>query len=357
MTIRRVVLLLLLAGLVAYLVLVVRMLRPFAESSPIGTEGCHLVTVDGLIGAEDMDIDHETATVYIAAASRRNSKDFRPDPGAMFRWQLDKQAAPTKLAARGIGEALRPHGIGLYVHPSGERRLFAVQHSPRGESVFVFRIEDEQDKSFLTLARTVTAPHFASLNDVTGSGLEAFYVTNDHGRRGPGRQLLDDAAMLARASVMYFDGTSARIVADKLRYANGITLTPDGQRVFVAETTGYQIRSYVRQPNGDLRPSDPPLSVDTSPDNFSIDDRGNLLLAGHPSPLQFVRHARSKDQPAPSEVVQLSVLSSASGPASVQRIYREPGKLLSASSVAVAHGSHLLIGGVFDRGILHCPRR
>ena len=209
----------------------------------------------------------------------------------------------------------------------------------------------------LTLARTVTAPHFVSLNDVTGSGQEAFYVTNDHGRKGPGGHLLEDASMIGRASVVYFDGTSARTVADKLRYANGITLTPDGQRVFVAETTGYQIRSYVRQPNGDLRPSDPPLFVDTSPDNFSIDDRGNLLLAGHPSPLQFLRHARSAAQPAPSEVVQLSILSGASGPASVQRIYREPGKLLSASSVAVAHGAHLLIGGVFDRGILHCPRR
>lgn len=352
MTARRLILLLLLSGLFAYVVISVRLLRPFASAAPVGTTDCHLVTTDGLIGAEDMDIDHETATVYIAAANRRSSGAFRPDPGALFRWQIDKEELPTKLPARGIGEALRPHGIGLYVHPSGERRLFAVQHSPRGEAVFVFRLEQEQDKAFLTQVRTITAPQFVSLNDVAGSGLESFYVTNDHGRRGTGGHLYEDAALLTRASVVYFDGTSVRTVVDALRYANGVTLTPDGQRVFVAETTNYQVRVFARQQNGDLTASGDPLFVDTSPDNFSIDDRGNLLLAAHPSPFQFMRHARSASQPAPSEVVLIPL----QGPPSVRRIYREPGKLLSASSVAVAHGSHLLIGGVFDRGVLHCKR-
>ena len=355
MTIRRVVPLLFVIALLAYLVVAVSSLRPLVRTPALATEGCHLVSADGLIGAEDMEFDHQTGTLYIAAANRRSTGTFRPDPGAIFRWHPDDEAAPTKLPLQGMGEALRPHGIGFFIHPSGERRLFAVHHSPRGESVAIFRLDQEPGRQWLTLVRTVQAPHFVSINDVAASGLESFYVTNDHSRKPPWGHVLEDFAMLSTGSLVYFDGTSARAVASGLRYANGVQLSANQKQVLVAETTGYRIKIFARQDNGDLTQLGV-TNLQTTPDNFSIDDHGDVLIGAHPSPFRFLRHAKSAASHAPSEVVQIK-LSAEGAVLSNKTVLSEPGELFSASSVAVAHGSHLVIGGVFDRGVLHCPRR
>ena len=355
MTIRRVVPLLFVIALLAYLVVAVSSLRPLVRTPALATEGCHLVSADGLIGAEDMEFDHQTGTLYIAAANRRSTGTFRPDPGAIFRWHPDDEAAPTKLPLQGMGEALRPHGIGVFIHPSGERRLFAVHHSPRGESVAIFRLDQEPGRQWLTLVRAVQAPHFVSLNDVAASGLESFYVTNDHGRKPPLGHVLEDFAMLSTGSLVYFDGTSARTVASGLRYANGVQLSANQKQVLVAETTGYRIKIFARQDNGDLTQLGV-TNLQTTPDNFSIDDHGDVLIGAHPSPFRFLRHAKSAASHAPSEVVQIK-LSAEGAVLSNKTVFSDPGDRLSASSVAVAHGSHLVIGGVFDRGVLHCPRR
>jgi hypothetical protein len=355
MKIRRLLGWLLLAGLVVYGSIAMRELRPFVQTKSMGTESCRLVQAEGLVGAEDMEFDHQTGTLYIAAAGRRSGTSFRPDPGAFFRWHPDDEAAPTKLPVQGVPQALRPHGLSLYIHPSGERRLFAVHHGISGEEVLIFRLEGEPAKPVLTLIRSVTTPLFVSLNDVAGAGLESFYVSNDHGHRSGLGHVYEDFTMRAQASVVYFDGTSARTVAGDLRYANGVQLSTDRKHLLVAETMGYRIKAFARDERGDLQLRSQTL-LDTTPDNFSQDANGDYLIGAHPSPYLFLRHAASANNRAPSEVLRVRLSSDGTlSPATT--ILSDSGQLFSASSVAVTHGRHLLIGGVFDRGVLDCPAR
>jgi hypothetical protein len=45
----------------------------------------------------------------------------------------------------------------------------------------------------------------------------------------PWGHVFEDFAMLSTASLVYFDGTSARTVASGLRYANGVQLSAESQ--------------------------------------------------------------------------------------------------------------------------------
>lgn len=354
MRIRRLIRTALLIGLVVYGWKAYSDLRPLVKVEAVGTASCKVIHSDGLVGAEDLEFDHQSGTLYIAASNRRSVAGFRPDPGAVFRWQPDREPAPTKMTLEGLGEALRPHGMSLYHHPSGERRLFVVNHSARGEAVNIFRIETDRGTEKLVSVRDVRAPQFVSLNDVAGSGLEAFYVTNDHGRPPHLGHVLEDFAMLSRASLVYFDGTSARTMMSGLRYANGVQLSADRRQLMVAETTAYRIRVFQRAEDGNLTQVSERI-LDTTPDNFSQDERGDFLIGAHPSPFQFLRYATAASPPSPSEVLRMHVSPDGTSQ-TFSTVLRDPGTLFGASSVAASHGPHLVVGGVFDRGILYCTQ-
>jgi arylesterase/paraoxonase len=362
MKIRKLVLAALAVGVAVYAVEAARTLRPFVRVSPRGIEGCRRVEVPGqpaLIGAEDFEFDHATGTLWIPAADRRGSGSFRPHEAAVFRWRPDSEPLPTRVPVEGFASPLRLHGLGLYAPPgaqaggpSAERRLFLVQHGDSGESVEIFR----DDGGTLRHVRSVRDPLIVSPNDVAAAGPESFYVTNDHGRPPRLGHVLEDFAFLSNASVVYWDGAAARTVRAGLRYANGVTVSPDGRFVVVAETTASRLSVFARQPDGGLQPAGR-ADLDTSPDNLSVDEQGDFWLAAHPSNLAFLRHAKDGSRPAPSQVLRFR-LTAEGTPTAIQTVLLDDGRTFSGSSVAAVHGARwLVVGGVFDRGVLLCPRR
>ncbi|MFO0579484.1 MAG: SMP-30/gluconolactonase/LRE family protein [Polyangia bacterium] len=361
MKLRRYLLAALAVGATLYAIEAARTLRPFARIGPRGVEGCRRVEVPGqpaLIGAEDMQFDHATGTLWIAAADRRGGHSFRPHDAAIFRWRPDSEPQPSRVPVEGFAAPLRLHGLGLYAPPAtpgaearAERRLFLVQHGEAGESVEIFR----EDGGVLRHVRSVRDPLFISPNDVEPTGPESFYLTNDHGRPPRLGHVLEDFAFLSNASVVYWDGTAARAVRTGLRYANGVTASADGRFLVVAETTASRLSVFWREADGRLRPAGS-TALDTSPDNLSLDEQGGFWVAAHPSNLAFLRHAKDGSRPAPSQVVRFR-LSQEGVPTAIETVLLDDGRALSGSSVAAVHGARwLVVGGVFDRGVLLCPR-
>src|SRR5690606_28881387 len=133
-------------------------------------------------------------------------------------------------------EDFRPHGISLHIAADGSRRLFAVNHPAAGsEAVEIFDIAED---GMLTHSRSVTDPLFVSLNDVVAVGPESFYATNDHASKNGLHQLFSNLLLLRNTNVIYFDGASGRVAADKFGLANGINASPDGRRIYIADLMG-----------------------------------------------------------------------------------------------------------------------
>lgn len=351
----------LLLGLCLYGAKAMQTLRPFVHITPQGDKDCRLLAAPGLLGAEDIELDPESGTLWITAADRRIERSHRPRQGVLFRFRPGVDTVPVRVPIVGLSTELRPHGLGLWrgaATPGGPRelRLFTVQHGSEFESVEIFALEagsDGQSQQARHL-RSVTSPAFISLNDVSPVGPESFYASNDHGRKPPLGFLIEDFLFLSNASVVFFDGQSARRVASDLRYANGITADRGGRYVLVAETTAERISIFARMPDGGLSPV-ARKDLGTAPDNFARDEQGAYWVAAHPSVLQFLRHASKASSPSASQALRF-VLSEAGQVEQVSMPWQDDGRALSASSVAAVHGSTLYVGAVFAPGILACPR-
>jgi arylesterase/paraoxonase len=349
----------LLLGLFAYGVKAVQTLRPFVDIPPQGGAGCRLLEAPGLIGAEDMEVDRQTGTLWIVAGDRRIERSHRPRNGALFRYRPGSDAAPVRVPVVGLSDELRPHGLGLWRGGDGgpELRLFAVQHGSAQESVEIFAIEasaSDPSGSQARHLRSVTSPAFISLNDVAPVGPEAFYATNDHGRRPPLGFLIEDFLFLSNASLVYFDGQSARRVAGGLRYANGVTADRGGRYLVVAETMAERISVFARLPDGGLSPVSQ-RALGTAPDNFAQDEAGAYWVAAHPAAIQFLRHSGKASVPSASQALRFQ-LGEQGQIEQVSTPWQDDGRALSASSVAAPLGSTMYVGAVFAPGVLACPR-
>jgi arylesterase / paraoxonase len=304
-------------------------------------------TVDGVIGPEDITIDSKRGVAYLSSNDWRALQFGEATRGAIYRYALSDgpNARPMRLPD-GLGADFHPHGIALWSDGAGPDRLYVVNHPTRNtHAIEVFDVTGEG----LVHVRTLRDPALVSPNDLVAVGRDRLYVTNDHGVSDRGLQLAHDVLGLARADVVHFDGTGFTRVAEGLAYANGIQISADGTRLYVAETTGKRIRVYKLNDTQAPLALEQTIMLDTGVDNIERAEDGSLFIGAHPKLLTFLRHAKDPTVPSPSEVIHLE-----NGTATT--VYLDPGTQLSASTVAAPLRDRLLIGAVFGSRFLDCAR-
>jgi arylesterase / paraoxonase len=82
-----------------------------------------------------------------------------------------------------------------------------------------------------------------------------------------------------------------------------------------------------------------------------VDAFGNLWVAAHPKMLVFLDHAKDGSNRSPSEVLKITISEDGST-GTVEQVYVNDGDPLSGSSVATVFDNKILVGGVFDDGVL-----
>ncbi len=314
--------------------------------------------VPGAPGAEDMVMDRAKGLVYLSSYDRRVASRG-PVAGAIYRFSLQDPVGTLTDITPSTLERFAPHGLSLYTAPDGAQTLFVVNHAMSwNESTDLFG--RGQVVEVLTLVPGEAAQHrktvsdlaFFSLNDVEAVDESRFYVTNDHGSQPGFARLLEDYALLGRASVVYFDGAAATTVADGLTYANGLRLSPDGGMLYVAETTGRALSLFsVERATGALKLSSR-IPFELGLDNIDIDVTGTLWVTGHPKLFDFLAHAADPARLSPSQVVTVR-LPPGDAP-EIQTRFLDKGALLSGSSIALADQGKLMIGSVFESDFLVC---
>jgi len=315
----------------------------FSDIHP--TQNGTVSVLKGMIGAEDITIDRSIRKALVSADDRRAHKEGKLAKGAIY--LLDYMAEPPAFVdvTEGVGPPdFHPHGLSLYQDQAdGSKWLFVVNHREIGNFIEIFEFTD----SSLVHAESVSDDKIASPNDVVGVGKRSFYFTNDHATGGDVSHW-EDFLMIGTGQVGYYNGESVEIVADGLMYPNGINLSKDRQHLLVATTTGRQLLSY----GIESHQLEGKLDCETALDNIELDQNGDLWIGCHPKMLAFLGHAKDPAKRSPSEVLQVEPNYTDLSKSMVKTIYENDGNPLSGSSVAATDGHLVLLGTVFEDGVL-----
>lgn len=292
----------------------------------------------------------------------------------------------------GVGD-LHPHG--LYVTPrlpttrgaassAATHRLLVVNHKGEDDAVEIFDVVaaaaaaapgEQFDALRLTWRRSVTSPRaFASLNDVVATSDGSVMYASNWLRNDPWEPLaqVEMLAALPWGSVAgcsvddLLGGASGdeacRVVADGLRMPNGLVLSVDERRLWVAETLEHALVAFGRDEGAIALSPTPRARVNTLPacDNLDLDrGTGDVYAACHPNLLRFLLHtALPSKYGAPSEVLRLRGLGLPDADATVRvdHVLLDPhGVAVNASSTAALDGSgRVWLGNLQDSKVNAC---
>jgi arylesterase/paraoxonase len=337
-----------LAGVAALAARTLIMGGMFADVTPGFSGTCK--TLKGIVGAEDIAVDRDSGLVFLSASDRRADPPSRAD-GIYTLSLAHPESGIVRLA--GAPADFHPHGISLFRAADGSLTLMAVNHvSPGRSAIDIFDVATGNGAARLKEIGDIESDKLVSPNDVAAVGKQQFYVTNDHGSRTPLGVTLENYLMLPRADVLYFDGIVFKEVANNLVFANGIALSPDGNHLYVAETTARRLQTFARDAFSGRLTAENTLALPSGPDNIDVDAKGDLWVATHTKLFGVLNYAKDPSKPSPSEIYRVDV--DRSIPRSVTPVYANLGQEIGAASVGTSADGHLFIGSIFDPKILDC---
>jgi arylesterase / paraoxonase len=303
-------------------------------------EGTIVNTWYGIHGAEDMDADEAAGWVFISSADRWKTLSGLESNDGIYLLQPDSNTAPRKLPTTYTG-GFHPHGIS-YLRSGDSAYLFVVNHNRGGDFVELFAF----DRDTLFHLQSIADRMMCCPNDVVAIASDKFYVTNDHGNGSGFVRTLEDYLQLPFASLLYYNGGGFTKVVTGLKYANGVNVSANGERLYLTTTTGRNLLSYDRDTTTGALQFAHKMNLKSGVDNIDVDTEGNLWIAAHPKLLAFTGHARDSGKLSPSQVLKL--LPANGGGYTVEEIWMDDGQTLSGSSIALRYKNHLFVGGVFQ---------
>ncbi len=314
--------------------------------TPIFEGTCEAWT--GYVGAEDMVRDSATGRVYVSGEDRRALRRGDSVRGAIWSVGIDSPGERVDLTG-GAPTDFHPLGIDLHVGADGVNRLFVVNRASIGHRVEVYRVKSDGS---LDLERTFSGDLLENANDVAAAGPAAAYVSIDKASpTGSFGEVLEGVFDRPNGMIVRVDADGATVVADNLKYANGLALSEDGATLYAAETLGKRLNFYDIGEDGGLSIRDR-VRLGTGLDNITRDDAGRLFIAAHPKLLTFaLGHAKSANKDSPSQVVVVDPANEV-----VDQVFLSLGADISGSSVALVDvaARRMLVGSVYEPHILAC---
>jgi len=298
--------------------------------------------------AEDIQIDRNRSIAYLSSLDRRGLVEGLAVEGTVLQVDLVADPLRTEPALSSAPPGFRPHGMSLYRMGDGKQRLFVISH-PEGDEHVIEVFEQNADNRF-THVGSIRDPLLVSPNAIVAVGPQQFYVANDKGDAGFLGRIGESLFRTGLSTVVYFDGESMRVEAERLKSAVGMGLSPDGLTAYVAETLGKRVSVYTRNPlTGDLTFKQH-IELDGSPDNINVDADGALWIAVHAKLIDLIRHFGDASHHAPTTLLRYAA-------GTTTPVYVNDGSEISAGSVGAAFGGRLYMGSITEPQLLICRMR
>lgn len=324
-------------------------------AAPAGS--CQLET--GIPGPEDLVLDEfaKQGPRLIVSSQQRRAHDaagVMRFTGGLFSLPLlrvgNKSAQlgeAQRLLLRNRDDlAFHPVGLDLRVQADGSRRLYVVNRPAPGRSVVeIYELRDRQ----AIFRQRLEDPLLVSANDLVALDDDELYVTND--LIGPAwRASLDTLLGLAVGNVVHYRQGQWQLVIDHLAFANGITLSPAGDHLYVAEMRAGTVRDYSRDPvTGRLNAKARVFRVPGNVDNLSWENSTWLNVASHPDLLALAASMDDVNKRAPTQTYRLNIKTGELRP-----LFFDDGQQVSAASVAMRVGDRVILGQLLDDGVANC---
>ncbi|AWY99615.1 arylesterase [Rhodobiaceae bacterium] len=315
----------------------------FQALDPKLVERCMKVPVHA--GTEDVVIDRATGVAFVSATDRRRTVRDNANDG-IYAFALSDPSAVIRVSPNNMPD-FHPHGISLW-QDAGETRLFAISHTAAGaHSVEIFSVGVAGALEHL---ESISFDAMYLPNDVVAVGPRSFYASNSRGYKSGVLSVLEQFFALPWASAVYFDGREGRLIKDRLVYANGINLSPDGGILYIAEVLKRRISAFDRNAETGALTGRSTIDLNTAPDNFDVDENGNLWIAGHTRIFDYAAHTRDANVDAPSHIVKVD-------PKTLERsdVFVSTAGEINAASIGAMHNNTLIVGAVLDGHVMVCP--
>lgn len=298
-------------------------------------------------GTEDIVLDTLNGQQRLLVSCSQRRKDL-PTFGEIVALNVKDNSKDTLVrTGEPAGLSFHPHGIDLVRGAHGEVLLFVVNHEEtetgKRNSVLLYEVNGNT----LTFKKQQTDKTIVSPNDVAGMADGGFYVTNDSKRKNMNFGWLMEKLFKVRTSRIVYctaDGKCINASDKKLAYANGILIVND--LVYVATTQRKTLAEYRRMADGTLQYNRNVVKLNGL-DNISQVNADHAIVAAHPKPGKFLKHAGNAEKLSPG-IVYLVKLDNGK----TEELFANDGTKISGNSVAVAYKNSFYVGQVFEDWVL-----
>ncbi len=292
----------------------------------------HCYADDSIPAAEDIVIDPTTGVAYISS--------YRADTAGIYTLDLNRPDATTAPLTLDTPQHFLPLGIAGFPVSGPFSHLFVVNRHA-APSVEVFALPSGEH------LRTIRHPLIRFPNNVVAVAPQEIYITNTHATDpdSPWRWIAT-LLRLETGSVIRVKDASVTVAAEDIGYANGITVTPAYDEVFVGSVATHEVHVFKRREDGVLNRVNR-MAAPGGVDNLALDGQGRLYAAVHPQAFAALAHLSGRAPFAPSRVVRFEK-------EQAEIVFEDPGQSLAAAAIGSVWGNHLLIGPVRDDHFLRC---
>ena len=300
--------------------------------------------MQGAPGAEDITVDSTTGAVFISCDDRRcrSRKHTESCLGEIFVLYAQDTIPKIKPLALKFAQEqpFHPHGISFKRWNNESATLAVINHRSKKETTIeIFDYNNSQ----LIHKQTLSSPEFLrSPNDITIVGKGSYLVTNDHHATSRFGQFWENLWRLRKSNVVLYHQATFQVLIPKLLYPNGITLDSSGKFLFVSLVQDKCIRVYSIDIKNQAVTFEKSIQLGTGPDNLEWDSFGNLWVACHPKPIQFLKHA-FWGKISPTQILKIGGTEGR-----IQEVYYDQGNFVSGASTAAPWKHKLFIGTVFE---------